>query len=536
MSKEIFFKHKARKKLSKGVQKLTDAVKATMGPMGRNVLIHREGTRPFLTKDGVTVAQEVYLKDKLQDMGAQIVKEVSANTAFEAGDGTTTSTVLANAIFQLGIEELKNKIDPIIMKRGMDDMVERVIEILKTNSKEIQDEDIVNVATISANGNVEIGQLIADAIKAVGRDGIISVEENSGVTDELVLSEGLEFSRGYLSPHFITNQERNRAELENPLLLISETKISQLVTILPILEKVQKSQRPLLIVAEDIDGEALSSIIVNKMRGSLNVTAVKAPGFGASKAEQLKDLAIISGGVVVSQETGKTLESLTLDDLGSAERAIITSSSTTIVNGDGDKDIINETVESIKAQIESQDDGELKNSLTKRLTRLTGGAAVIKVGAQTEFEMSEKKDRYDDAVEATKSAIAEGIVIGGGSALLQASLELERNNPGIPPSDYDIGGSVIIEAIQEPMKQILRNAGLGEDEILGLIEDISEFDGNLFGYNAVTREIEPFFETGVIDPLKVERIALVNANSIASTLLTTDVAIFEKKRPETLEM
>ena len=528
MAKEIFFKNKARKKLSKGVQKLTDAVKATMGPMGRNVLIHREGSRPFLTKDGVTVAQEVFLNDKLQDMGAQIVKEVSANTAFEAGDGTTTSTVLANAIFQTGLKSLDKGADPIVLKRGMDSMVETVVETLKRNSKEIQDEDIVNVATISANGNSEIGGLIAKAMASVGREGIISVEENSGVTDELILSEGLEFSRGFLSPHFITNTERNRAELDDPYILISETKVSQLVTILPILEKVQKTQRPLLIIAEDVDGEALSSIVVNKMRGSLNVTAVKAPGFGASKAEQLRDIAIITGGTVVSQETGKTLESLTLEDLGSAERVIITSSNTTIVNGGGDNTIVETTVETIKAQIESQDDGELKNSLKKRLTRLTGGAAVIKVGAQTEFEMTEKKDRYDDAVEATKSAIAEGIVIGGGSALLQVSLELEAVD--IQEGDFGLGEKVILDAIKEPMKQILLNAGLKQDEILGLIDDISDYNDILVGYNAVSREIESLFETGIIDPLKVERIALVNANSIASTLLTTDVAIFERKR------
>ena len=526
MSKSIKYGRKARKELSKGVQKLTDAVKVTMGPRGRNVLIHREGSKPFLTKDGVTVAQEVFLSKKLQDMGAQIVKEVSANTAYEAGDGTTTSTVLANSIFQRGLVFLEEGTDPILMKKGMDSMVQEIIEEITKNSKSISDEDIVNVATISANGDKEIGQLIADAMAGVGRDGIITVEENTGTTDELSLSEGLEFKRGYLSPHFITNVERDRAELDDPFILVSEEKISQLVTILPILEKVQKTQRPLIIIAEEIEGEALSSIIVNKMRGSLNVFAVKAPGFGASKAEQLRDIALKTGATLVSSETGKTLESLTLEDLGMASRVFINKSSTVIVEGNGDKEEIGKVTDSLRNQIQNMDEGDDKAFVVKRLSRLTGGAAVIKVGAQTEFEMSEKKDRFDDAVEATKSAISEGIVVGGGWAFVHASNVKLQEKDWDPATDFNIGELLIIEAIKAPRNQILLNVGKTIEEI----EDISSMIfGDEFskGYDASVGAFVDLYEDGIIDPLKVERIALVNANSIASTLLTTDVAIYE---------
>lgn len=524
MAKEIKYGDKARKNISEGVQKLTDAVKVTMGPRGRNVLIHREGSKPFLTKDGVTVAQEVFLKNKLQDMGAQIVKEVSANTAFEAGDGTTTSTVLANAIFQIGLDAVAKGNDPVVMKKGMDSMVEQIIENLTKNSKEVTDEDIVNVATISANGDREIGELIASAISAVGREGIITVEENSGVTDELVTVEGYEFNRGYLSPHFITNPERERAELDEAFILVVDGTVSQLVTILPILEKVQKSQKPLLIIAEEVEGEALSSIIVNKMRGSLNVYAVKAPGFGAKKIQNLKDIALISGATLVSSETGKTIESVQLTDLGVAEKIIITQGSTVIINGKHKEDELSKITDSLKVQIENMNEGEEKLEVKARLAKLTGGAAVIRVGAQSEFEMSEKKDRYDDAVEATKSAIAEGIVIGGGCALIQASKLVTERQGGT----LGVGEGVILEAIKAPMIQILENSGF-KSEAKAYIKEIQKTPMQNVGFNAVSGSLEDLFDSGIIDPLKVERIALINANSVASTLLTTDVAIYEDK-------
>jgi len=514
MSKDIKFGKKARKKLSKGVQKLTDAVSSTMGPMGKNVLIEREESKPHLTKDGVTVAHEVFFKDRIENMGAQIVKEVSANTAFEAGDGTTTSTVLANAIFQNGLKRL-NEVNPVAMKRGMDKMVELVLEELKENSREISDEDIVNVATISANGDREIGELIAKAISEVGRNGIITVEEASGDKDELEVTKGFEFNRGYLSPHFITNSERERAELEDPFIMVVDGKVSQLITILPILEKVQKTQRPLLIIAEEVEGEALSSIIVNKMRGTLNVFAVKSPGFGLSKEEYLKDISLVTGATLVSKETGKSLEGLNLEDLGSADKVIITSGNTVIVSGHGDKEKIEEFVNKLESSKENSTDIK---TIEKRIARITGSAATIKVGAQTEFEMAEKKDRFDDAVEATKSAISEGIVIGGGCALIHAS---KIHNPF--SGDAGVGAEIVLESILEPFKKILENAGFTNQE--EIIEGIRDEEPEMIGFNAVTGELEDLFESGVIDPLKVTRIALVNANSIASTLLTTEVSI-----------
>ena len=531
MAKEIYFKEEARDEISKGVQKLTDAVSATMGPKGRNVFIHKEGQRPFITKDGVTVAQEVFLKDKLQDMAAQVVKEASANTAFEAGDGTTTSVVSTNAILQLGLEAVKDGADPISIKRGMDSMTDIVVKELEENAKEVSDEDIFNVATISANGDVEIGRLIADAIENVGRDGIITVEEGLSASDELVLSEGLELNRGYLSPHFVTNPDKDRAELDDVFLLISEDKVSQLVTILPILEQVQKTGKPLLIIADDVDGEALSSIVVNKIRGTLNVSAIKAPGFGSEKLSKLKDIALLTGATLIGSETGKTLETLVLADLGVANRVLINKNTTVIVEGQGDKIKIKEALDSLRKQIENQKDEELKTQLQKRLTGLNGKAAVIKVGAQTEFEMTEKKDRFDDAVEATKSAIEEGIVIGGGCAFIHIGLKYYNKLKHEKGTDFEKGEGIILLAITSTMKQILKNAGKIPEVISDIIHLLEAKDIES-GYNAVTNQIENLFETGIIDPLKVERIALINANSIASTLLTTDVAIFEEKKED----
>ncbi len=534
MSKEIVFGESARNKIAQGIESLCDAVKVTMGPKGRNVLIHEEGKRPYLTKDGVSVAQQVFLKDKLQDMGAQIVKEVSSNTAFEAGDGTTTSTVLVNEIFKNGLSAVDEGVDPNSLKRGMDQAVKDVINFIIEKSREIKDGDIINVATISANGDIEIGKIISDAILAVGKDGIITVEENTGVKDELVITEGMEFRRGFLSPHFITNQERNRAELEDPFILVTDGKISQLINILPILEKVQKTQRPLLIIADEIEGEALSSIVVNKMRGILEVYPVKAPGFGSMKEELLKDICLTTGASLVSDSSGKVLASVDLNDLGQAKKVIINSQSTVIVNGGGDKEIINLTIDGLKLQVQNMDDGELKNQIKTRISRLSGGAATIKVGAQTEFEMSEKKDRFDDAVEATKSAISEGIVVGGGSAFFHASLSLMDGLGSLERelSDEERGKQVIFESILSPFKTILDNAGYSYDEILDISSDVMDYGGENqweYGFNASTGKIENFFDSGVIDPLKVERIALINASSIAGMLLTTEVAIFEDK-------
>jgi len=537
MHKEIKHGAEAREEISKGIQTLTDAVSVTMGPMGRNVLIHEVGKRPYLTKDGVTVAQQVFLENKLQDIGAQIVKEVSANTAFEAGDGTTTSTVLANKIFQKGLKLVREGIDINKLKRGMDHGVENLVRVLKENSREIREEDVINVATISANGDERIGKMISDAIKIVGTDGIITIEENTGVTDELVITEGMEFNRGFISPHFITNPERNRAELVDPLILVTDGKISQLVNIIHILEKVQKTQRPLLIVADEIDGEALSSIIVNKMRGVLEVYPVKAPGFGAMKDEILKDICLFSGASLISESVGKVLAGVELSDLGSAKKVLINSNSTVIVNGSQDRTVLNQTVSDLKAQSEFLDDGEHKNQIKKRIARLNGGAATIKVGAQTEFEMSEKKDRFDDAVEATKSAISEGIVVGGGCALLHASNKLKKELMENDYSDENLSDEwlaklMIYESALEPFYKILENAGVNLDKRQELYLEISRIKENSkeFGYNVVSGHIENFFNEGIIDPLKVERIALINANSIASMLLTTEVAIYEETK------
>lgn len=516
MKRKIEFGDKSREKISKGVQQLTDAVQATFGPKGRNVLIQKGDGKPFLTKDGVTVAQEVFLNDELENIGAQIVKEVSSNTAFEAGDGTTTSTILVNAIYQKGLLALEDGIDLNELKQEINKAVSETLEILKENSREIKDCDIVDIATISANGDIKIGEMISDAMTAVGRDGIVSVEYNAKTFDELEIVEGYEFGRGYLSPHFITNPERDRAELENPLILLVDGKISQLVHILPILEKVQKLQRPLLIIAEEVEGEALSSIVVNKMRGTLNVFAVKSPGFGIRKEDYLTEISLLTGAKIISSETGTALSGTEIGDLGQAESILITVGDTTIIKGKGDPEKIQKRKDILAKKIESVPDGEEKERYKGDFSRLNSSAAIIKVGSQSEFEMNEKKDRFDDAVAATKSAITEGIVIGGGGAYIKALAKLKY---------YGRGYEIMRFVLKAPISQILKNSGLDQEKINEVISKVLAYEDNI-GFDAISLQYKDFFDSGIIDPLKVERVALENATSVACSLLTTEVSIF----------
>ena len=456
MAKEIIFSDTARNALARGVQKLTDAVKVTMGPRGRNVLIMKSYGAPVLTKDGVSVAREVELKDKLEDMGAQLVKEVASNTADEAGDGTTTATVLANAIFSEGLRNITAGANPVEVKRGMDKACEAILKNLKTSSKAVNGKgDIAQVATISANSDSAIGDMIAEAMERVGQDGVITVEEAKGISDELDVVEGMQFDRGYLSPYFITNTEKMTAEIEQPWILLCDSKISSLKDLLPLLEQVQKSGRPLLIIAEDVDGEALSTLVVNRLRGSLNIAAVKAPGFGERRKAMLEDIAILTNANVISEERGMTLENTTIDDLGTAAKIVIDKDNTTIVNGAGDASNVEARIVQIKSEIKITTSEYDKEKLQERLAKLSGGVAVIKVGAPTETEMKEKKDRVDDALSATRAAVEEGIVIGGGAALIKAAAKVSLNLNG----DEQIGADIIIRAIQAPIKQIVSNAG-----------------------------------------------------------------------------
>jgi chaperonin GroEL len=522
MAKEIIFSDDARNKLAKGVEKLTDAVKVTMGPRGRNVLIQKSYGSPSITKDGVSVAREIELKDKLEDMGAQLVKEVASNTADEAGDGTTTATILANAIFKEGLRNITAGANPVEVKRGMDKALEAILENLKASSKAIKDKsEIAQVATISANSDEQIGNMIAEAMEKVGQDGVITVEEAKGIVDELDVVEGMQFDRGYLSPYFITNTEKMTAEIENPYILLADSKITSLKDLLPVLEQVQKTSRPLLIIAEDVEGEALSTLVVNKLRGVLNISAVKAPGFGDRRKAMLQDIATLTAGTVISEETGYTLEGANIDMLGQASRVVIDKDNTVIVDGAGSEDAVKARINEIKTQIEATTSEYDKEKLQERLAKLSGGVAVIKVGAATETEMKEKKDRVDDALSATKAAVEEGIVIGGGAALVRAaakvSLELKEH-------DQKIGCEIILRAVKAPIKQIAQNAGYDTGVVVNAIENA---DNKNIGFNAATGEYVDMFEAGIIDPFKVERVALTNATSVSSLLLTTEAAIFE---------
>ena len=525
MAKEIKFDIKAREELKKGVDALSNAVKVTLGPKGRNVIIEKKFGAPHITKDGVTVAKEVELEDQFQNMGAQLVKEVASKTGDDAGDGTTTATVLAQAIVNTGLKNVAAGANPIDIKRGIDKAVAKVVEAIKAQAEEVGDdfEKIENVARISANNDSEIGQLIAEAMKKVKKEGVITVEEAKGTDTSVDVVEGMQFDRGYISPYFVTNSERMECEMDHPYILLYDKKISSLKDMLPILEATAQSGRPLLIIAEDVDSEALATLVVNRLRGSLKVCAVKAPGFGDRRKEMLQDIAILTQGVVISEEKGLKLESATIDLLGSAEKVTVNKENTTIVNGAGEKECIAERVAQIKAQIETTKSSYDKEKLQERLAKLAGGVAVLYIGAPSEVEMKEKKDRVDDALSATRAAVAEGIVPGGGVAYIRAIKSLD----GLKGDNEDetTGIEIIRRAIEEPLRQIVANAGL---EGAVIVQKVKDGEGD-FGYNARTDQYENLLKSGVIDPAKVTRVALENAASIAGMFLTTECVIAEKK-------
>jgi chaperonin GroEL len=525
MAKEITFDVAAREKLKAGVDALANAVKVTLGPKGRNVVIDKKFGAPHITKDGVSVAKEIELKDPIENMGAQMLKEVASKTADIAGDGTTTATVLAQAIVSTGLKNVASGANPMDLKRGIDKAVNAVVGSLKASSKEVGSDNnkIKQVATISANNDESIGALIADAMAKVGIEGVITVEEAKGTETDVKTVEGMQFDRGYLSPYFVTNAENMEAELENAYILIYDKKISNMKELLPVLEKTVQTSKPLLIIAEDVDGEALATLVVNKMRGALRIAAVKAPGFGDRRKAMLQDIAILTGGTVISEEMGLKLDATTLEDLGRAEKITIDKDNTTIVNGSGAKEAIQARVAEIKAQIEKTTSDYDREKLQERLAKLAGGVAVLYVGAATEVEMKEKKDRVDDALHATRAAVAEGIVPGGGTALIRASAALE----GLKGDNEDetTGIAIIKRAIEEPLRQIVANAG-GEGAVI--VQKVREGKDD-FGYNARTETFENLLSSGVIDPTKVVRVALENAASIAGMLLTTECVISDIK-------
>ena len=519
MAKEIFFSDDARNKLYSGVKQLADAVKVTMGPRGRNVLLQKSFGSPTITKDGVSVAREIELTDSLENMGAQLVKEVASKTNDEAGDGTTTATVLAESIFKEGLRNVTAGANPVQLKRGMDKASASILEELKAMSKVVDTKDqIAQVATISANSDTQIGDMIAEAMDKVGKDGVITVEEAKGIEDELDVVEGMQFDRGYLSPYFVTNVNKMTAEMENPYILLSDKKISSLKELLPILEAVNQTQRPLLIIAEDVDGEALSTLVVNRLRGSLNISAVKAPGFGDRRKAMLQDIATLTGATVISEETGITLEAATMEMLGNAGKVVIDKDNTTIVDGAGDKSAVEARVEQIRNEIENTTSDYDREKSQERLAKLAGGVAVIKVGAPTETEMKEKKDRVDDALSATRAAVEEGIVIGGGAALIKASLKVSHDLKG----DEQIGADIIIRAVKAPMKQIASNAGFDAGVV---VNEIAKSNDLNIGFDAANGEYVDMFKAGIVDPTKVERVAMQNAVSVASLLLTTEATV-----------
>jgi len=524
MAKEIYFDVEAREKLKRGVDALANAVKVTLGPKGRNVVIGKKFGAPHVTKDGVSVAKEIELKDPIENMGAQMVKEVASKTADIAGDGTTTATVLAQAIVTAGLKNVAAGANPMDLKRGIDKAVQEVVANLKKLSKQVGNDisKIEQIATISANNDETIGKLIAEAMKVVGNDGVITVEEAKGTETEVKTVEGMQFDRGYLSPYFVTNAEKMITEMENPLILISEKKISSMKELLPILEPVVQSGKSLLIIAEDVDGEALGTLVVNRLRGSLKVAAVKAPGFGDRRKAMLEDIAILTGGTVISEERGMTLENVTLDMLGSAQKIDIDKDNTTIVNGKGKKADIQARVGQIRAQIEQTTSDYDREKLQERLAKLAGGVAVLYVGAPTEVEMKEKKDSVDDALAATRAAVEEGIVPGGGVALIRAIETLDKLKGA--NEDEMTGIQIVKRAAEEPLRQIIANAG-GEGAVI--VQKVREGKAD-FGYNARTDVFEPLYKSGVIDPTKVTRIAVENASSIAAMLLTTECVIADE--------
>ena len=525
MAKEIYFDVEAREKLKKGVDALANAVKVTLGPKGRNVVIGKKFGSPHVTKDGVTVAKEIELKDPIQNMGAQMVKEVASKTADIAGDGTTTATVLAQAIVTAGMKNVTSGANPIDLKRGVDKAVIEVVKNLKAISKEVgsDNDKIKQIATISANNDEVIGALIAEAMNVVGNDGVITVEEAKGTETEVKTVEGMQFDRGYLSPYFVTNSEKMIVEMENPYILIYDKKISNMKDLLPVLEPVVQAGKSLLIIAEDVDSEALATLVINRIRGSLKVAAVKAPGFGDRRKAMLEDIAILTGGEVISEERGLTLENTTMEMLGTAVKVDIDKDNTTIVNGAGDKEAIKARVGQIKAQIETTTSDYDKEKLQERLAKLAGGVAVLYVGAATEVEMKEKKDRVDDALAATRAAVEEGIVPGGGVALIRC-IEAIANLKGLN-EDENTGIAIVRRALEEPLRQIIANAG---EEGAVIVQKVREGKDD-FGFNARTEVFENLYAAGVIDPTKVTRIAIENASSIASMLLTTECVIADEE-------
>jgi chaperonin GroEL len=523
-AKEIYFHEVARDAIMRGVRVLSDAVAVTLGPKGRNVVIEKSFGSPTITKDGVTVAKEIELENRFENMGAQMVKEVASKTSDKAGDGTTTATVLARSIYEEGLKLVAAGHSPMDLKRGIDKAVDTVVEELKKLSKPTKDhKEIAQVGTISANGDEEIGKILATAMEKVGKEGVITVEEAKGLETTLDVVEGMQFDRGYLSPYFVTNRERMEVELEDPYILISEKKISAMADLIPILEAVARSSKPILIIAEDVEGEALATLVVNKLRGVLNVAAVKAPGFGDRRKEMLKDIAVLTGGQVVSEELGNKFENITLNDLGRAKKVKIDKDNTTIVDGGGKKADIEGRLKLIRNQIEETTSDYDREKLQERVAKLAGGVAVVKVGAATETEMKEKKARVEDALHATRAAVEEGIVAGGGVAYVRCLPALEKLKLG---GEQDFGVEIVRRAITEPLKRIAENAG---QEGAVVFNRVKEGKG-AFGFNARTEVFEDLEKAGVIDPTKVERTALQNAASVASLLLTTEAMVAEKPK------
>ena len=527
MAKQVIHGEDSRAAILRGINQLADAVKITLGPKGRNVVIDKKFGSPTITKDGVTVAKEIELKDALENMGAQMVREVASKTSDVAGDGTTTATVLAQAIFREGVKTVAAGANPMALKRGIDKAVERATEEIKRLAKPVKGDMIAQVGTVSANGDQTIGNIIAEAMNKVGKDGVITVEESKTMETSLEVVEGMQFDRGYLSPYFVTDPERMEAVLENPLILINEKKISSMKDLLPLLEQVAKMGKPMLIIAEDVEGEALATLVVNKLRGTLNIGAVKAPGFGDRRKAMLEDIAILTGGKVISEDLGIKLENVKLEDLGRAKKITIDKDNTTIVEGAGKQSDIEGRVKVLRAQIEDTTSDYDREKLQERLAKLVGGVAVIKVGAATETEMKEKKARVEDAMHATRAAVEEGIVPGGGVALVRAARALEKfqiNKDGEGDPDEQIGVNIVRRALEEPLRQIVQNAG---KEGAVVVERIRTEKNENIGFNAATENFEDLVKAGVIDPAKVTRTALQNASSIAGLMLTTEAMVSE---------
>jgi len=527
-AKDVKFDSDARDRMLRGVNILADAVKVTLGPKGRNVVIDKSFGSPRITKDGVTVAKEIELADKFENMGAQMVKEVASRTNDEAGDGTTTATVLAQAIIREGLKAVAAGMNPMDLKRGIDLATSKVVAAIKAAARPVSDSaEVAQVGTISANGEAEIGRQIADAMQKVGNEGVITVEENKGLETETEVVEGMQFDRGYLSPYFVTNADKMVADLEDALILLHEKKLSSLQPMVPLLEAVIQSQKPLIIISEDVEGEALATLVVNKLRGGLKIAAVKAPGFGDRRKAMLQDLAILTGGQVISEDLGMKLENVTIDMLGRAKKVSITKDNTTIVDGGGDKAEIAARVSQIRAQIEETTSDYDREKLQERVAKLAGGVAVIRVGGMTEVEVKERKDRVDDALNATRAAVQEGIVVGGGVALIQAGKVLDGLK-GVN-SDQDAGIAIVRKALEAPLRQIAQNAGVDGSVVAGKVRESND---KSFGFNAQTEEYGDMFKFGVIDPAKVVRTALEDAASVASLLITTEAMIADKPEPK----